>query len=85
MARVAKVTISLPAALLDAVERAQRLRGETRSQFIRRVVEEHLRAEREREMVEQYIRGYRESPETEEEAAEAERLLVEATEWEPWS
>lgn len=83
MARTAKVTISLPVELLEEVERAQQQRGETRSEFIRRALEQDLRAERARAKVEQYIRGYLEQPETPEELAETD-AFNQATQWDPW-
>lgn len=78
MRRVAKITISLPTALLEAVEHRQEERGETRSEVIADLLEAALRREREQADVERYIRGYLEQPETEEEVAAIDRLAVEA-------
>src|SRR5207249_106766 len=72
MDRTARVTITLPADVLQAVEEARRARNETRSQFIERAVGALLGRPPQRsaeELEEAYIRGYREHPETEEEIA----------------
>ena len=84
MSKVAKVTISLPSAMLEAVEREREAKGQTRSEFFVRAVEEYLRRERHRQDVEQYIRGYQEFPETEQEVAEAEALASWSLGQEPW-
>jgi metal-responsive CopG/Arc/MetJ family transcriptional regulator len=76
MGKVAKVTISVPNAMLEAVEREREAKGETRSAFFVRAVEDYLRRERERQADEEYIRGYQEMPETEEERAWAEYGLT---------
>ena len=66
---MAKIAISLPDEVLEAVERERLGRGKvlSRSEFIKRAVEQYLRTETERELEERYIRGYLEHPETEEE------------------
>lgn len=84
MRKVAKITISLPLELLDAVERRQEERGETRSEIIAHLLEAALRREREQADVERYIRGYLEQPETDEEVAAIDRLAVEAGTQDPW-
>ena len=84
MRRAAKITISLPAELLAAVERSQRQPGETRSEVIARLIEGSLRQERERAEVERYVRGYRAQPETSDEVAMGDRLSSEAAAWDPW-
>ena len=60
--QVAKIAISLPDEMYQAVEKERLAKGESRSQFFRRAVEEHLRRAREREDVERYIRGYQQYP-----------------------
>ena len=55
---MAKIAISLPDEVLEAVEKERLAKGESRSQFFRRAAEEQLRRERERKDIEQYIRGY---------------------------
>ncbi len=81
---MAKIAISLPDEVYQAVEKARLAKGESRSQFFRRAVEEHLRRAREREDVEQYIRGYQLYPETKEEIALAEATLHYAFDDESW-
>jgi len=81
---MAKIAISLPDEVYQAVEKARLAKGESRSQFFRRAVEEHLRRAREREDVEQYIRGYQQYPETKEEIALAEATLHYAFDDESW-
>ena len=67
MAKVAKITISVPNEMLEVVEREREAKGETRSEFIVRAVEDYLRRERERQDDEDYIRGYQQFPESEDE------------------
>lgn len=69
MTKTAKIAISLPAELLESIERARLANGENRSQFFCRAVEFFLRCQRERELDERYVRGYLEIPETPEELA----------------
>ena len=66
---MARIAISLPDEVLEAVEKERLGRSKvlSRSEFIKRAVEQYLRTESERTMEEQYIRGYLEHPETEEE------------------
>ena len=65
---MARIAISLPDEVLEAVEKERLSRSKvlSRSEFIKRAVEQYLRTESERTMEEQYIRGYLEHPETEE-------------------
>ena len=81
---MAKIAISLPEQLLKDIEKERGSCGVTRSEFLRRAVEQYLRREREREDVEQYIRGYLEHPETEEEIGLAESTLGDALADNPW-
>ena len=80
---MAKIAISLPDEVLQAVEKERLARKETRSQFFRRAVEQFLRREREREWDEQYVRAYLENPETPEELAWAQLGLA-VLALEPW-
>lgn len=67
MKGMSRVTVSVPAALLEAVDR-KLIRGEdSRSAVVRRLLEEALRQAQEQEDVERYLQGYRENPQTEEE------------------
>ena len=81
---MAKIAISLPDEVYQAVEKERLAKGESRSHFIRLAVEERLRRAREQEDVEQYIRGYQLYPETKEEIALAESTLHYAFEGESW-
>lgn len=83
-AKVAKVTISIPAEVLDAVERERRTRRETRSEFFRRAVDMMLRQQREKKAVRRYVRGYRKSPESAVEVAGAYTLGSAVLAEEPW-
>jgi metal-responsive CopG/Arc/MetJ family transcriptional regulator len=81
---MAKIAISVPDTLLDAIENERAASGVSRSEFFRRAVEEHLRRERERGWDEQYIRAYLENPETAEEVALATVTMGYAFAENPW-
>ena len=81
---MAKIAISLPDEVLEAVEKERLAKGESRSQFFRRAVEEQLRRERERKDIEQYIRGYQLYPETKTEIALAVAMSVYAFDDDSW-
>lgn len=84
MAKVAKVAISLPQDILEVVEQERKAKGESRSEFFRRAVEELLKQEREKVAVEKYIRSYREMPETAEEVEAALTIAGAVLAEEPW-
>ncbi len=71
-----KIAISLPEEVFQRIEAARQVRGESRSEFIRRAVDAFLRRQREREMDEQYVRAYREMPETADEIAGIEGMAA---------
>ena len=81
---MAKIAISLPEEVLQAVEKERLASGISRSQFFRNAVEAFLRHRRERELEEQYVRGYQENPETVEEIALAESVLGLVLSENPW-
>jgi Arc/MetJ-type ribon-helix-helix transcriptional regulator len=81
--KVAKVSISLPPALLAEIDRRAAESGGTRSEVIRELVERTLRAERERADVERWCRSYEEQPQTDDEVGFAE-LSLGAWEDLPW-
>ena len=81
---MAKIAISIPDEVLRAVEKERLSKGESRSEYIRRAVEAHLRREGEREAVEQYIKGYQKYPETRDEIALAESTLQYAFDEDSW-
>ena len=84
MPKVAKIAISLPKDVLDAVERERRDSGESRSEFFRRAVEILLRRQREQEMNELYVRAYQQMPETKEEVEAARRAASNILAEESW-
>ncbi|MCH8987827.1 MAG: ribbon-helix-helix protein, CopG family [Chloroflexi bacterium] len=72
---MAKIAISLPDEVLDAIEKERTASGISRSEYFRRTVEEHLRREKEKEDVARYIQGYLENPETPEDLAWVEASI----------
>ena len=81
---MAKIAISLPEETLQSVEKERLASGLSRSEFFRRVVEEHLRRVKELEDVERYVQGYLKYPETKEEITLAEATLHYAFDDESW-
>ena len=81
---MAKIAISLPEETLQSVEKERLASGLSRSEFFRRVVEEHLRRVKELEDVERYVQGYLNYPETKEEIILAEATLHYAFDGESW-
>lgn len=65
--RVSRFTISVPTELLEAVDQQLIKEDETRSAFVRHLLEEALREAEEKKDVERYVQGYLEQPQTEEE------------------
>lgn len=84
MAKIAKVAISLPKNVLDAVEQQRIANGESRSQFFHRAVEVLLKREHQRMAIEQYLRGYQQIPETEDEIEAARHSANHILAVEPW-
>lgn len=84
MGKSAKIALSLPEDVLEAVETERKARGESRSKFFRRAVERLLKQERESSAVKDYVRGYREFPESTEEVEAAHRLGSAVLAEEPW-
>ena len=84
---MARIAISLPDEVLEAVEKERLGRSKvlSRSEFIKRAVEQYLRIESERTMEEQYIRGYLEHPETEEDSEWLGEAAAEVFANNPWS
>ena len=78
----AKVAISLPQDLLDAVEAARHTHGETRSQFFRRAIQTLLDTRRGQELDRCYVQAYQQAPETLDEGLYAAALA--ALVQEPW-
>ena len=76
--RARKVAISLPAGLLEEVERRRRATGESRSRYVGNALVHFLRAADEAVRVREYVAGYRRMPESAEEVAESESKSPEA-------
>ena len=81
---MAKIAISLPDEVLEAIEKERMASGISRSEYFRRTVEEHLRREKEKEDVARYIQGYLDDPETPEELGWVVQAGVEALADLPW-
>ena len=81
---MAKIAISLPDEVLQAVEKERLASGQSRSEFFRIAVEAFLRQRRDRELEEQYVRGYQENPETAEEIALAKPTMGLVLADNPW-
>jgi len=64
MSHSAKISISLPANILEAAERERQSTGESRSEFFRRAVEFLIKQKRQNEAVQRYVAGYVAEPET---------------------
>ena len=64
---MAKIAISLPDDVLQAIEKERELTGESRSEFFRRAAKALLKQKQREERDREYIRAYREMPETDEE------------------
>ena len=67
-----RVTVTLPARVVDALHHKLTEPDETRSAVIRRLVVRALREAQDREDVERWRQGYLEQPQTEEEGAWAD-------------
>lgn len=87
-----RITVTLPAELVRALDE-RLVDGEgDRSAVIRRLLEQelHTREERERreqeerDLVERYVRGWREHPQTEDEFGWSDRVVAEAWAEDPW-
>ena len=85
MAKSAKVAISLPDNVLEAVEMERKVKGESRSQFFRRAIERLLKQERDSSAVKDYVRGHQEIPESAEEVEAVHRRGIAVLAGEPWA
>lgn len=81
---MAKIAISLPDGMFDALEKSRVKYGVSRSEYIRCAVEERLRRESGKEDVARYIQGYLANPETPEEKVLAEATIRYAFDYESW-
>jgi len=85
MGKSAKVAISLPEDVLEAVETERKAKGESRSEFFRRAIERLLKQERESSAVKDYVRGYQEVPESADEVEGIHRVGIAVLAEEPWA
>ena len=84
MADSKKMAISMPGDLARKVEKVRKKTGETRSAFIRRVIEQAFADEEEKELIKRYQEGYLKYPETKEEIEETVAISREILAGEPW-
>ena len=84
MSHAMKVAISLPATILDSVEKERRKRGESRSEFFRQAVQAYLNDLQRRKDVERYVKGYLEHPEQAAEVAGNRSASYATLTEEPW-
>ena len=85
MSKAARITITVPDTVLDAVERERSVRNESRSEFFRRAAEARLLNRADSDADERYIRGYQQKPETPEELLLSESLAVVGLGEEAWN
>jgi len=85
MAKSAKVAISLPEDVLEAVETERKAKGESRSRYFRRAIERLLKQERDSLAAKDYVRGYQEVPESAEEVEAVHRVGIAVLAEEPWA
>ncbi len=79
-----KVAVSIPADLFQAVERARRQRGSSRSAFLQDALRHWLKHQAEVMLVREYEAGYRSKPEARREIKAAESTAMRVwseTEW----
>jgi metal-responsive CopG/Arc/MetJ family transcriptional regulator len=82
--KVVRVTVSLPAPLLEAADAKLVEEDESRSSMMRRLIEAALRAAEEEEDVARWIRAYQEHPQTEEELGWLDEVALESLANLPW-
>ncbi len=83
---MAKIAISLPDEVLEAVEKERLGHSKvlSRSEFIKRAVQQYLRTESEKSLEEQYVRGYLDYPETTKESGWLDAAAAEVFANNPW-
>jgi metal-responsive CopG/Arc/MetJ family transcriptional regulator len=84
MPKVTKVAISLPAAVLDIVEKERKVSGESRSRIFCRAIELLIHEQQKQAMNDSYIQAYRDMPETEDEVIIARRSAGKTLSRESW-
>ena len=81
--KLVKIAISLPAELLDALDRARAAEGASRSEYFRQAVRAQL-AEHRREATQRYVAGYAARPDSAVEIAAARASAVALLGAQPW-
>ena len=81
---MAKIAISLPNDVLQAVEKERELSGESRSEFFRRAVKTLMKQKQREERDREYTRAYRDMPETSDEFEGLRSASLEALAELPW-
>ena len=84
MAKVARFTVSVPTALLEALDERLTAEGESRSAVVRRLLESAIREVEEQEAIKQYVEGYKVQPQTEEEFGWSDQVVCERLAELPW-
>ena len=84
MNEVSRLTISVPAPLLEALDRDLVRSGETRSATVRRLLEAALRGAAEQDEADRFIQAYRERPQTEEEFGWLDEAVKDGLAAAPW-
>ncbi len=84
MGPMTRVTVTLPADLLEALDRKIGHETHSRSELFRRLLGRALQEEEERNQVERWARGYRERPQSEEELGWVDRVAAERLGEERW-
>ena len=79
-----KVAVSIPKDLYQALERARKKNGKSRSAVVQNALRHWLNQQQEAEQVRQYVEGYRRMPETEEETARVDAVSRRALLTEEW-
>ncbi len=79
-----RLTVTMPAKLLEDLETKLAREDESRSAVVRRLIQNALWLVEEREKDEQFVRVYTEQPQTEEEFGWASVVALEALKHIPW-
>jgi metal-responsive CopG/Arc/MetJ family transcriptional regulator len=83
--RFKRIAITVPTPVFDALERARRELGKSRSAAVAAAIEEWIRGLDAGEEARRYVEGYLRYPETADEIAVTEAIAVAATaDWDPW-
>ena len=84
MSNTKKIAISLPAELVEELERIMKKNGEPRSSVIRHLIEKALMQDEIDIRIRQYIEGYMKYPETDDEKKFAKATSTMAFDEEAW-